>query len=161
MTAATATLAPYASSDKPVRKPRRKAARKPVPQQPARVGVPAVAYIALAGLASCALNGLANSVHAPAGYAVAAWGLGIFVPVAVLLLGRTAGLLYRANHRRLAYAVGTIASVVLALSVVHCSHSIALLTGSHWTLAAALAVGIDAGMVASEVAHTLTAPAGE
>jgi hypothetical protein len=161
MTTAAATLAPFTPSAKPTRKPARRTARKPKAEQPARVGIPAVAYIALAGLASCALNGLANSVSAPTGYALPAWGLGIFVPVAVLLLGRTAGLLYRAKHRRLAYAVGTIAAVVLGLSVVHCSHSIALLTGSHWTLAAALAVGIDAGMVASEIAHTLTAQSGE
>jgi hypothetical protein len=35
----------------------------------------------------------------------------------------------------------------------HCTESISLLTGSHWALAALLAVGIDAGMVASELAE--------
>jgi hypothetical protein len=42
---------------------------------------------------------------------------------------------------------------VLALSVVHCTQAIASLTGSHWLLSALLAIGIDAGMVASEVAE--------
>jgi hypothetical protein len=55
--------------------------------------------------------------------------------------------------RRLSVVCGGIASAVLALSVVHCTEAIAGLTGSHWLLAALLAIGIDAGMVASEVAE--------
>ena len=37
--------------------------------------------------------------------------------------------------------------------VVHCTQAISSLTGSHWLLSALLAIGIDAGMVASEVAQ--------
>jgi hypothetical protein len=55
--------------------------------------------------------------------------------------------------KRLAAVCGSVATGVLALSVVHCTQAIAGLTGSHWLLAALLPVGIDAGMVASEVAE--------
>lgn len=54
--------------------------------------------------------------------------------------------------RRLALLVGGVGTGVLALSVHHCTESISLLTGSHWALSGLLAVGIDAGMVSSEVA---------
>ncbi len=57
------------------------------------------------------------------------------------------------HARRLACAVGSVGVGVLGLSVVHCTESIGLLTGSHWALAGLLAVGIDAGMVASELAE--------
>ena len=42
---------------------------------------------------------------------------------------------------------------VLSLSVAHCTESVGLLTGSHWALSGLLAVGIDAGMVVSELAE--------
>jgi hypothetical protein len=58
-----------------------------------------------------------------------------------------------ATVRRLALGVGGIGVGVLGLSVAHCTDSISLLTGSHWFLAGLLAVGIDAGMVASELAE--------
>ena len=57
------------------------------------------------------------------------------------------------HARRLASAVGAVGVGVLGLSVTHCTESIGLLTGSHWALAGLLAVGIDAGMVASELAE--------
>ena len=55
--------------------------------------------------------------------------------------------------KRLAAVCGSVATGVLALSVVHCTQAISSLTGSHWLLSALLAIGIDAGMVASEVAE--------
>lgn len=55
--------------------------------------------------------------------------------------------------KRLAVAVGAVGTGLLGLSVVHCTESIGLLTGSHWGLAGLLAVGIDAGMVAAELAE--------
>jgi hypothetical protein len=55
--------------------------------------------------------------------------------------------------KRLAVVCGGIASAVLALSVVHCTEAIGTLTGSHWLLAALLAIGIDAGAVVAEVAE--------
>jgi hypothetical protein len=57
------------------------------------------------------------------------------------------------HAKRLAVAVGSVGVGVLGLSVVHCTESIGLLTGSHWLLSGLLAVGIDAGMVASELAE--------
>jgi hypothetical protein len=57
------------------------------------------------------------------------------------------------HARRLACAVGSVGVGVLSLSVAHCTESIGLLTGSHWALSGLLAVGIDAGMVASELAE--------
>ena len=44
----------------------------------------------------------------------------------------------------------------LALSVVHCTQSLAAFTGSHWLLAGTLAVTIDAGMIACEVAEIVS-----
>jgi len=55
--------------------------------------------------------------------------------------------------KRLAAVCGSVATAVLALSVVHCTQAIAGLPGSHWLLSALLAIGIDAGMVVSEVAE--------
>lgn len=55
--------------------------------------------------------------------------------------------------RRLACGVGAIGTGLLGLSVVHCTESISLLTGSHWALAGLMAVGIDCGLVASELAE--------
>jgi hypothetical protein len=57
------------------------------------------------------------------------------------------------GRRRLALVVGGIGTGLLGLSVSHCCESIRLLTGSHWMLAGLLAVGIDAGMVACEMAE--------
>src|SRR5262245_17043520 len=56
------------------------------------------------------------------------------------------------HAKRLACAVGSVGVGVLSLSVAHCTESIGLLTGSPWALSGLLAVGIDAGMVASELA---------
>jgi len=55
--------------------------------------------------------------------------------------------------RRIALGVGGVGVGVLSLSVHHCTEAISLLTGSHWALAGLLAIGIDAGMVASELAE--------
>jgi hypothetical protein len=57
------------------------------------------------------------------------------------------------HARRLAVAVGAVGVGVLGLSVAHGTESVALLTGSPWLLSGLLAVGIDAGMVASELAE--------
>jgi hypothetical protein len=57
------------------------------------------------------------------------------------------------HARQLAYAVGGVGVGVLSLSVAHCTESIGLLTGSHWALSGMLAIGIDAGMVVSELAE--------
>src|SRR5690242_19066399 len=55
-------------------------------------------------------------------------------------------------RRRVALAVGGVGTAVLLLSVWHCTEALALLTGAPLALAALLAVGIDCGLVACEVA---------
>jgi hypothetical protein len=61
----------------------------------------------------------------------------------------------RTLRRRVALAVAGVATSVLALSVVHCTEAVALLTGAPTVLACLLAVGIDAGMVACEFAELI------
>jgi hypothetical protein len=54
------------------------------------------------------------------------------------------------NRQWSAVLLALIGIALLALSVSHCTEAIRLLNGSSWLLAGLLAVGIDAGMVASE-----------
>jgi hypothetical protein len=92
---------------------------------------------------SAALNGYANSLHAPV-----AW----VIPTIVLVLTRVAGRKHRAGQLRPAFLAGASGVALLFLSVWHCSESIALLTGSGLILAVPMAVAIDCGLVACEVA---------
>lgn len=57
-------------------------------------------------------------------------------------------------HQRLALIVGGIGCFILALSLWHCTEALMQLTHSPMMLALLLAVGIDCGMVATEVAAT-------
>ncbi len=66
---------------------------------------------------------------------------------------RKAGRKPMRHAKRLALAAGFIGTGLLGLSVTHCTESIGLLTGSHWALSGLLAVGIDAGLVAAELAE--------
>lgn len=58
-------------------------------------------------------------------------------------------------RQQVAYGVGGVGVGVLTLSVFHCTEAITMLTGSHWALAGLLAIGIDAGMVMTELAELL------
>lgn len=60
-----------------------------------------------------------------------------------------------ALRQKVAGVVGGIGVAVIALSVIHVAEAVAALTGSHWALAGLLAIGIDAGMVACELAELL------
>jgi drug/metabolite transporter (DMT)-like permease len=127
---------------------------KPTARKPKRSEVDnlprwAHAYVALAAGLSMVLNAMANCHHSES--KLMAGTMGALIPVLVLLLGRVAGLLYRRKRKQLAYVVGGIGVVLLLLSVFHCTESIGELTGSNWLLSAALAVGIDCGLVACEV----------
>lgn len=99
---------------------------------------------------SAMLNGYANSQHAPQAWA--GWLMGLSVPVLVLVLSKVAGEMYARGQRGVALFAGGSGVSLLALSVWHCAESIALLTGSHVALAVPMAVAIDAGLVACEVA---------
>jgi len=132
-----------------------RAARKPVARKAATVKADHLQNYANAGvivmaLLSALLNGYANAMHASIAWA--GWGMGLIVPVIILILGKVASLLYKRGHKRAAYATGGTGVGLLALSVWHCSESIALLTGSPLLLAMPMAIAIDAGFVACEVA---------
>ena len=85
----------------------------------------------------------------------AAGVLGAVVPGLAWMLSKIAGHAYRAGRRRMAGAVGAAAVALLVLSVWHCAHAIALLTGGGVVLSGLLAVGIDYGLVASEVSAVM------
>jgi hypothetical protein len=57
--------------------------------------------------------------------------------------------------QKIALGVGAVGCFVLALSVWHCTEALNILTGSPLFLAALLAIGIDVGMVACEMASIL------
>lgn len=102
---------------------------------------------------SALLNGYANAQHAT--IPAAGWGMGLVIPVIILLLGKVAGLLYKRQQTRAAYLTAGTGIGLLALSVWHVSLSIAALTGSPLLLAFPMAVAIDAGFVACEFAALL------
>lgn len=110
----------------------------------------AISGISLMALLSALLNGYANALHATIYWA--GWGMGLVVPAIILIIGKVAGLLYQRGYRKGAYATGGVGIGLLALSVWHCSTSIALLTGSPLEMAVPMAVAIDCGFVACEVA---------
>lgn len=103
---------------------------------------------------SALLNGYANAQHATIPWA--GWGLGLVIPVIVLILGKVAGLLYQRKSLRLSYAAGGTGAGLLFLSVWHCATSVSLLTGSPWYLTLPIAVAIDCGLVVCEIAALST-----
>jgi hypothetical protein len=82
----------------------------------------------------------------------AAAGIGLAVPGLVWVAGKIAGWSHRAGRLSLAWLVGVAGVCLLLLSVWHCAHAIDHLTGCGLGLAILQAVGIDYGLVASEVA---------
>lgn len=99
---------------------------------------------------SAALNGYANAQHAPVAWA--GWLMGLAVPVIVLTLAKVAGEQYRGGQKPVARFAGASGVALLLLSVWHCSQPVALLTGSPVALALPMAVALDCGLVACEVA---------
>lgn len=101
-------------------------------------------------VASAALNGYANAQHSPVAWA--GWLMGLAVPVIVLTLAKVAGEKWRAGQRWVGGLAGGSGMALLFLSVWHCANSISLLTGSPLALAMPMAVAIDCGLVACEIA---------
>jgi hypothetical protein len=131
--------------------PRRKAARRAAPDAGARPVARWASFgVGLMLALSAALNGYANAQHAPVAWA--GWLMGLAVPVIVLVLAKVAGEKHRAGQKGVARFAGASGVALLLLSVWHCSQSIALLTGSPLALALPMAVAIDCGLVACEVA---------
>jgi len=110
----------------------------------------ATASVIVMALLSAVLNGYANSLHAAVEWA--GWAMGIIIPVIILILGKVAGLLFKRSNMRAAYWTGGIGIGLLFLSVWHVATSIAAVTGSPLLLAMPMAVAIDCGFVACEVA---------
>jgi hypothetical protein len=106
--------------------------------------------VILTGGLSALLNGYAASQASPVAWA--GWAMGAVIPVIVLVLGKVGSLLWRRGWKTGAKGVGGVASGLLGLSVLHCATSIGLLTGSSLWLALPMAVAIDCGLVACEVA---------
>jgi hypothetical protein len=106
--------------------------------------------VAFMSALSALLNGYANAQHSPVAWA--GWGMGVSVPVIVLTLAKVAGEKWRSGQRRAALLAGASGVALLFLSVWHCATSVALLTGSPLALAMPMAVAIDCGLVACEVA---------
>lgn len=134
-------------------KPKAKRSRKPKPA-PAAAPTGAAGW-ALFGVAftlilSAGLNGYANAQHAPVAWA--GWLMGLAVPVLVLTLSKVAGEKWVAGDRPVAWLAGGSGVALLFLSVYHCANSIALLTGSGLFLAVPMAVSVDVGLVACEIA---------
>lgn len=133
----------------PVRKPRAKPAPK-LANKPDHLTHYANAGVVVMAVLSALLNGYANAQHAEIGWA--GWGMGLVIPAIILILGKVAALLYKRRQTRLAYVTASVGVGLLALSVWHCSLSIAALTGSPLLLAAPMAIAIDCGFVCCEVA---------
>lgn len=172
MAEARAFLAALPDDDKPARKPRaRKAPRTDAgglvltttTHEPRAAGRPTVAPSAdplmrwaKAGIGltvglSALLNGYANAEHCAPGMAWAGWGLGICVPALVLILARVAGGAWLRGRRILGAAGAAVVLALLGLSVRHCAHTFAALTGSDGWSATAWAIGVDAGLVVCEL----------
>lgn len=100
---------------------------------------------------SALLNGYANAEHCAPGMAWAGWGLGLCVPALVLILARVAGGAYLRGRRALGLIGAAVVLALLGLSVRHCAHTFAALTGADWMSAVAWAVGVDAGLVVCEL----------
>lgn len=131
--------------------PRQRAARKPEAPAPTRHVQHWAAFgVAFTLVLSAALNGYANAQHSPAAWA--GWLMGLSVPVLVLVLSKVAGEKHRAGQRGVSLFAGGSGVALLFLSVWHCSQSIAMLTGSALALAVPMAVAIDCGLVACELA---------
>ena len=110
----------------------------------------AMGGVGLMAVLSAGLNGYANAQQATVVWA--GWTMGIVIPIIVLVLAKVAGGQYNRGHLKRAACTASAGLGLLLLSVFHCSQSIALLTGGSLWLAAPMAIAIDAGLVACEVA---------
>jgi hypothetical protein len=143
MSAATLKLT---ADPKPARKPRPSAKPKPDPELRQTAALTVLICAGLSGL----LNAYAMYTHSP----TPALGivLGCSIPVIVLRLGKVTGKLWKRGNRELAYFAGCSGVGLLLLSVYHCAEAVSILTGSSLLLSVPLAVAIDCGLVACELA---------
>lgn len=100
---------------------------------------------------SALLNGFANAEHARPGFGVIGWGLGLCVPALILILARVSGGAFLRGRKVLGSAGGFVCVGLLGLSVRHCAHTFAVLTGADTVSAVLWAIGVDAGLVVCEL----------
>ena len=110
----------------------------------------AYAGVAVMSILSAVLNGYDHAQHAP--NATAGWLIGIVIPLIILILGKVAGVAHKRGAAALALTTAAAGVGLLALSVYHCTLSIATLTGSPGWLALPMAVAIDVGFICCEYA---------
>jgi hypothetical protein len=100
---------------------------------------------------SAGLNGWANAEHCAPGMGAAGWALGVCVPGLVLILSRVSGGAWQRGRRGLGATGAAVVLLLLALSVKHCAHTFAQLTGSDAVSAVLWAIGVDVGLVVCEL----------
>lgn len=110
-------------------------------------------YVGTAIGLSSVLNAYAVFSDSPAsgGWQYVGVAFGGAIPVMVWALAKASAAAYRGGLRGMAYLPGLAALALLLLSLAHCSAAIAGLTGSGPMLSWLMAVGIDYGLVASEL----------
>jgi hypothetical protein len=111
-------------------------------------------YTLTAVILSAILNGYACGVH-ESGITVFGMLFGATVPCCVWMLAQVTAWTYRAGWTRLALFPGAVSTTLLILSVTHCASAFAALTATDWRLSICLAVGIDCGLVSSELVAIL------
>jgi hypothetical protein len=145
--------------------PRGRGGRKRKPPQPSAAARTKAAAAARAERWAHAYTGVAVGLSAGLnGYAavqgsettglvgqVAAAGIGALIPLMVWGLAKVAAWAHKAGRRQLALLAAAVAACLLALSVLHVAAALAALTGIGGVLAGLQAVGIDCGLVVSEV----------
>jgi hypothetical protein len=114
------------------------------------VGWSRFGVILMAGL-SAYLNGYANSLHAT--IPLAGWLVGIVIPLIVFLLGKVGGKQYRRKHYIRSRITGGAGVFLLILSIYHCAQSLSLLTGYPVWSTCLMAITVDVGFVACEIAE--------
>ncbi len=136
----------------PVKAKKPRKAKAVTPTVPVKDNTKAIALfgVVFMSVMSGVLNGYANAQHAPVPFA--GWLMGLAIPIIVLVLGKVAGNKYKKGQKHMAWLAGGSGLGLLFLSVWHCSESIAALTGSGLFLAIPMAVAIDCGLVACELA---------
>lgn len=104
---------------------------------------------------SALLNGYSNAQNTRENMEWAGWLMGLATPALVLIFSRVSSLQYRMKRYKRAGFTASVSIGLLLLSALHCAESIAMLTGSHLWLAVPMAIAIDCGLVACELAEVM------
>lgn len=114
----------------------------------------AKAYTMIAILLSCLLNGFASVRESGQQNLIGNFApaiVGGIIPILVWVLGTVTAWTYGSGLKILAKIAGGVSACLLLLSVSHVATAISILTGSSLVMSCLLAIGIDCGLVVSEV----------